>query len=225
MVIRIGDKKYYIPMKHSEITWGVGQEINRIVEMYGDIDCPEARIDIVAALADCNLEIIEQVADESLKQLIDNHKFFKPDVKIWHFKYIKYKKKIYKYMNLDRITVRKYMVTDLQAIEGEEDKLFFELFDPVKTLNPKSWLARLVLKNRTSIEEFNYYQVKISIYQYIQKKQEMLTAYGLMGDELPEDQIDDEPAELSTIEKFGLYHVIMQTSGDDIRVMDYWLDR
>lgn len=225
MRIVVKDKKYWIPMKQSEITWGVGKAIDEIVERH-QCECkPEAQIEIVAAMAGCDPEIMKEVAPESLSLIVDTHKFFhSKDIEIPFYKFIKYKRKMYKF-NIEYFTSRRYMKTDLMMIEEELEDLFFELFEPIPWYNLRGFYARLFCKNRISIDAFNYYQVKMALYLHIQKKTEVLKAYGLVGDELPADQVDEGPVTLSTIEKFGLYHVILQTCENDIRLMDYWLDR
>ena len=50
MFVRLADKRYRIPMKDSEMTWEMGQDINAVVEHHGCHGSPEAQQEILALL-------------------------------------------------------------------------------------------------------------------------------------------------------------------------------
>ena len=72
---------------------------------------------------------------------------------------------------------------------------------------------------------YNYFKIRIAEYLYLEYKRKILKEYGLGENEnIPENQKDSD-TELTVLEKFGMYHVIMEYSGDDITKVLFWSKR
>lgn len=226
--INIGDKKYLMPSRQGEISWELGKKIIKIVERYeGSDNNIKRNKEILSILINAEPDVINLVQDEQISLLIDNHIFFNEKVKILHSNYIKYNRKIYKFIDLEKINVDRYSELDLLSTDKEFEKLFFSLYQRVKWYDLKQYLIRLLLLNRKNINEFNYFRVRIAHYLYYNYKKNIFELYGLgQNNEIPDDQLDgDGSIELTTLEKFGMYHIIMQYSEDDITKVLFWSDR
>ena len=140
-------------------------------------------------------------------------------------KYIKVKHKLYEYQTFDNITVLEY--SELDMLANEEN--FFELFQRLyKSINctRKHWLKYLFIKNVKSFEDCNYFRMKLAIYQHFQWKKNLMLEYNL-GYDNPNMKKEDQPDEvkLTPVEQFGMYHVVMQISQDNIQMFHWWQEK
>lgn len=221
----INNKKYSMPIRQSEISWALGKKISTIYNEYEKPLPIEGYREILSIMLGVNINIIELIDDNQLKLIVDNHVFFDENVKVLHNNYIKYKKKMYRFINLNELIVNKYSDLDLYCMEEDDEKLFFGLYEPVKWYDLKRYLLWIFIKNRKSIDEYNYFKIRIAQYLYMTYKKNKLDEYGLGSNKnIPENQTDGD-IELTTLEKFGIYHVIMQHSDDDITKVLFWSQR
>ena len=222
----IGEEKYLLPMKQSEIKWSTGKAVQAIVDEMGK-DSLEAKKWLLATLMGVDYDVVDAVADQQVEMVIDNHKFFDEEVRIWHLHYMKLGRKIYAYRNLEEMTVRQYMEFDLMAIDEKHEDLFLALYERLPWYRNigKKLVARILIKNRRTFDDLNYFRVRIAEYLYLEYKRKLMDDYGLLGTELPDDQIDAEAPKLSKLEMFGLYHIMLEYADNDPRIFDYWLHR
>ena len=65
----------------------------------------------------------------------------------------------------------------------------------------------------------------VAIQAHLDEKRALMEAYQVVEEELPPDQIDDEPLVPEPVNQFGIYHVILELSDNDPRMLDYWYDK
>lgn len=221
--IIISGISYKLITKQSELNYSTGKMLEDLIEEYkNDLDNIEFQKWFLGILLNVDYDIIDLIKDEQVSLLVKNCFYFQSNQLKRFPLYLKIKKKIYKYKDFDLpITVEEYSELDQLSIDKDEKGLFFLLYLPIKKK-----LRHILLKNFNSINNLNYYIIKISIWYYYQYKQNLMKEYGLNYDNenIPEEQIPDE-IELEDIEKFGMYHILMEITNNDYDKMKLWLGR
>lgn len=215
----LNKKTYWLPLKQSEIPYKMGKRIFEIIDEFGCGCNPEAQKWIVSELLGCTYEEADLLTDEQLSIIVDTHKMFDDELYIRHQKQIKVNGVVYEYMDFQKpMSVQTFSDLDLLAINEEHLELVQRLFIPTD--------KKTVLKNHKSWEDMNYFQHKLSLYYYFKWKRELLDYYSVNADnsEIPDDQKDSK-YELNTLEKYGLYHVILELHDNDIKMLHWWLER
>jgi len=222
----IADKKYWLPVKQSEINWKTGKAVQQVVDEMGT-DTIEAKKWLLATLIGTDYDIVDAVDDQQVEMVIDNHKFFSEEVRVFHHNFIKLNRKILGFRDFDTMTVRQYMEFELLALDDLHKDLFLALYEklPWHKKIGKKIIARLLIKNSKTFDDLNYFRVRVAEYLYLEHKRKVMTDYGLLAQQLPDDQVDAEAPKTSRLEQFGLYHVMLEYSDNDPRIFDYWLDR
>lgn len=222
--IILNKKKYWLPLKQSEITYRVGKKINEIIDEYDCMSNPEAQKWVLSELCGCSYEEADLVDDMQLAVLIDTHSFFNETIKTPFKQFIKVNGILYQFRDFDKpMTVKEYSDLDLLAIDKYNEELVQMLYKPVKGLFKR---ISFLFKNHKSWDDMNYFHFQMSLYQYFNWKGDLLNSYNVNADnpEIPEDQKDEE-YELTTLEKFGLYHNILELHDNDIKMLHWWMDR
>ncbi|HQB63868.1 MAG TPA: hypothetical protein PLL21_05740 [Sedimentibacter sp.] len=227
LILNIAGKKYNYRSKQSEITLAVGKEIEETLKEYS-CDCnPEFQRWALAILCGCSYDEAALVQDEQIALLIGIHPFFNNNILIHHQNFIKIKHKLYKYFDFKKpMTVEQYGNLDFMAMNEDFDELYLSLYQPVKWYQLKYWFRYLITKNHKSLNEINYFKYKLALHWYFYHKQELLKKYNLSveDDGIPEEDKPD-PYVLTDLEKYGLYHVLMELVEDDYDKQERWLKR
>lgn len=214
---------YRYPVKQSELSYSMGKQLESIIEDYPDFNNNiEGKKFFLAMLLCVDYDIVDKIDDEQISILVDNHSYFQPSVLNIFPKHIKINKKIYKYQDFDSvISVERFAELDQLAMDKDEEGLFRSLYHPVKKKINHLWL-----RNYKSIDDMNYYAVKLSIYYYYQWKQNLLNEYNLNYENknIPKEQQSDT-IKLKDVEKFGIYHILLSSTNDDYDKMVKWLNR
>jgi len=221
----INKKKYKYRSKQSEITYRIGRELELLKEEY-PCDCnPEFHKWILTILCGCTFEIADLVTEEQLARLIGVHPYFANDIKVALPRYIKINHKLHEYQTFENITVLEYSELDMLSSDGENLELFKRLYKPINW-KLKNWWKYLLIKNKKSYEDCNYFVIRLAINQHYWWKRNLMLEYKLTYDN-PNIAIEDQPDEvkLTPVEKFGMYHIVMQICGNDIEKFHWWQDR
>jgi len=235
IITEIGEGKYNLPITMSEITTKVGFALNKLIEedFKNDLDNIEFKKWMLSILLSTDYDIVNQVVDENIKNIINNHCFFQ-SYKMFVSKYIVLNKKIYELREYqedtdigDIMTVNNYVELDnlLEKYYDNYDKLFSYLYKPLKLSFFKRLKIRFKIKKYKNIDDIPYIIWQSAIYNLINHKKYLLNNYnlGIKDKNISDDQQDDQ-IKLNNIEKeFGLYNSLMLVSNNDIQLVKLWL--
>lgn len=225
IILRIADKKYKYLTKQSEITLRIGNEITRVKKDY-KCDCnPEFQKKVLAILAGTDYETADLVDEYQIAKIVGVHPFFANTINTSFKKFFKLKNKLYEYADFNKtISVKKYHDWDFLSLNDEDDALFMALFTEIKWW--KKPFKYFLTKNIKEFNELNYFQYKLALFNYYMWKKALLEDYGLSAynPEIPADQQPDE-YRLTTLEKFSIFHTIMEYSDNNIKQWYFWLDK
>ena len=221
----IAGKKYKYRSKQSEISYVLGHELEILRAEYPcDCDLQFQRW-CLTLLCGCSFDEAMLVKDEQIALLIGTHPFFDNQIKIGLPRYIKVQKKLYKF-NCDIMSVYRYTELDDLANDEQFLELYKSLYQLVKGCHVKSLLRHILCKNHKQWQDCNYFRVKLAIYQYFQWKQKLMKEYYLSAfdERMGAEQQPDE-VKLTPVEKFGMFHIVMQVSDNDYDKYMAWQDR
>lgn len=226
LILVINGKKYKYLSKQSEITLKIGKDIEELTKEYKCTCLPEFQKWVLTILCGCSYDEADLVDEVLLAKLIGNHPYFSVDIKVSHHNYIKINRKLYKYICFEPLTVETFGNLDFLAINNDLDELYLSLYQPIKWTNLKYWFRYLITKNYKCITDINYFRYKLALYWYFQYKKDLLIEYGISveNDGIPAEEKPDEYL-LNTLEKYGIYHIIMELCQNDYGQQEAWLKR
>ena len=104
-------------------------------------------------------------------------------------------------------------------------QLLKALYKPIKCY-PKHWLKYLIIKNAKSFDECSYFELQLAIFNYFMWKKNLMSKYNLLinNPNIPQEDQPDEVV-LTKAEFFGMYHVLLTVSGDNIQTAYFWQDK
>ena len=225
--LKINKKKFYYCTKQSEVTFRVGNLINDTLEEFNnDRDNIDFQKWALSFLCNTDYDTINLVSEEQIKVLIKSHPFFAPNILVGFRKYVKIKGRLYQYRDLELpTTVQEYSELDQLSNDKEFLQLLKALYKPIKCY-PKHWLKYLIIKNAKSFDECSYFELQLAIFNYFMWKKNLMSKYNLLinNPNIPQEDQPDEVV-LTKAEFFGMYHVLLTVSGDNIQTAYFWQDK
>jgi len=220
--LNIDNKTYSLPNSHKEINYQLGRKVENILIDFETIDI-EAKKWVMAALIGTEYDVIDMVVDEQVQLIMDNHIIFSDNM-ITNNKYIMINHVLYKYKGLDNsISVEEYAIRELCIVNEEYEDLFYRLYDKVKWYQHP--IRRILIKNNKEFNLTNYYEIKLSIHQYLVWIGDLIKEYSIsdVNENIPEDQQSDEIIKSPT-ESFGIYNIIMKLTNNNLIEYKEWLN-
>jgi hypothetical protein len=219
----INNTSYYFPTLPKELNWKTGKKIDDVLKDFDyKTDSIECKKWLLAEILNTSYETIDLINETHVNTLIDNSILLKKDLMLYFHPYLKLKHRLYKFRDLENLNVEDFAELESFIIDNDFDNLIKALFKPVK-FKLKNIFLKLLIKNHKNFDTVNYFVVKTFINNFYQYKTKLLNNYGLNAKNPNiEDEQQPDKIELTTIEKWGTYHVLMNITNNDFFKVKKW---